>query len=117
MQMGGVDCSGMRQYGHLDTGSVSPRPFRLVRQALLVEGIKVGRALPPELSLPASSARPLPGRCPRRSPQSTGRRTSACCVAYIRQRFTKTHYYNRSAEILIAIGGMYWGRLPPRTRA
>ena len=55
-------------------------------------GIKVGRASPPDLSLPAFSARPLPGRCSLRSPQGTDPTSSP-----------------RSGQDI--------GRLPPLTRA
>ena len=74
MKMGGMDCSGMRHCYIL--GFTLPY---LANQPITVytDWIKVGQVPPSALSLPASSARPLPGRCLCRSPCSTGRHTLA----------------------------------------
>ncbi|KAG7221081.1 hypothetical protein INR49_017608 [Caranx melampygus] len=44
-----------------------------------IERIKVGQVPPSALSLPASSVRPLPGRCLCRSPHSTDRHVRCGC--------------------------------------
>ncbi|CAJ1057429.1 uncharacterized protein LOC115566842 [Xyrichtys novacula] len=71
--------------GHHSNLHHLPRPVNEAAQAgppapitVQTEDIKVGCVPPPDLSLPASSARPLPGRRPYCSPRSTGRLTLAC---------------------------------------